>query len=119
MRVFAFATFCVALLIGCTAQTYRVSYEDATTGAVIPDSEAVPIKYGDCKDAYKASTAAAAASPSTSQPTIVTSESEAAVQLAVFTLQLLAERSKDASDEAEFLDACLLTKGIRQVYTPI
>lgn len=118
MRLITLTVFSVAVLLGCTTQ-YKVSYEDATTGAAIPDRDAVPIKYGVCKDAYKASATATPASPSTPQPTIITSESEAAVELAAYTLQLLAERSKDASDEAEFLEACLLAKGIRQVYTPI
>ena len=109
----------MALLTGCVTETYRVSYEDVNTGAAIPDSEAWPIKYGVCKDAYKASATVAPAPSSTSQPTIATSESEAAVELAAFTLQLLAEKSRNEKDEAEFLEACLLAKGIREVFTPI
>ena len=114
MRLPTLISLCVALLMGCTTH-YRLSYEDAATGAEIPDSEAWSIKHGDCKDAFKAS----AASPSPPQPAVVTSSSEAAVQLAAYTLQILAERSKEASDEAEFLEACLLVKGIRTVKTPI
>lgn len=122
MKAMLFAVMALLFTSSALGAKYVLSYEDVTTGAEIPKFDVWPIKHGDCKDAYKASASATPAPTSASGPAIVTSPEGAAIALAGMTLGLLAETAKKAEaerDEAEFLEACLLVKGIRTVRTPV
>lgn len=108
-------------MVGCTA-TYLVDYVDASTGEK-PDPDEVTAASEDCHDAWRASkslvappaTSSAVAAPAT---TANTSE-EMAIELALTTMQLLSERRSEKVEASEFREECMLSKGLRQVLTPL